>query len=220
MKNFLSPLLVCLAVLPVTSCNRPANPPASSIATSVAGSESKAAPPSFGVESLREVKLDHGTVLRIWNLKANGLKQLTVSLLVATDGKVQTANEVEYQWNKWGPTAPEASGQLLLLLQDGKAFGVKGKLLPLLALDLQGSPAHAKTGTKMELFLEGELQPHSTSFTPGNPLPKRSVIYAQLFLSKADDTGPFSLGTDLESVVATSKGGRTVVAVAVEWSPQ
>ena len=213
------PLLACLAVLPLTSCNGPAAPPAPSAAASVAGPEPKAAPPSCGVESPRKVKLDDGTDLLVWNLKANGLKQLTARLLVATNGKFQTTNEVEYKWDKWEPTAPEASGQLLLLLQDGKAFGVKGKRLPLLALDLQGSPSHAKTGKKMGLLLEGDLHPRASSSTPSNPLPKHHVIYAQLFMPKADATGTVSLGTELESMAATSEEGRTVVAVALEWLP-
>ncbi len=214
------PLLACLAVLLLISCNRPAAPPAPSAAAPLAGPEPKAAPPSCGVESPRAVKLDDGTELLVWNLKANGLKQLTARLLVATDGKVQTANEVEYKWDKWEPTAPEASGQLVLLLQDGRAFGVKGKRLPLLALDLQGSPSHAKTDTKMGLLLEGELHLRLTGNTPGNSLAKRSIIYAQLFSPKDDVLGRFSLGSDLESVAASSKDGRTVIAVALESSPQ
>jgi hypothetical protein len=180
----------------------------------------KAVAPSCAVESAREHKLDDGTELRVWGLKANGLKRLTARLLVATDGKVQVANEVEYKWDKWEPAAPEASGQLVLLVQDGKAFGVKGKRLPLMALDLQGSPSHAKTGKKMGLLLEGELHRWMTSSSYSTPLGERSVIYAQLFLPKADAAGTLTLGSDLESVGAASKEGRTVVAVALEWERQ
>lgn len=194
-------LLACLAVLPLTSSNKPAAPPA----------------PSCAVESAREHKLDDGAELRVWSLKANGLKRLTARLLVATDGKVQVANEVEY---KWEPAASEASGQLVLLVQDGKAFGVKGKRLPLMALDLHGSPPHAKTGKKMGLLLEGELHSRMTNSSYTTPLGERSVLYAQLFLPKADATGTFTLGSDLESVGAASKEGRTVVAVALEWERQ
>jgi hypothetical protein len=156
----------------------------------------------------------------VWNLRANGLKRLTARLLVATDGKVQVANEVAYQWDKWEQAAPEASGQLVLLIQDGKAFGVEGKRLPLMALDLQGSPAHATTGTKMGLLLEGRLHPRMTNSSYSRPLGERSVLYAQLFLPKADAAGTFTLGSDLDSVAAASKEGRTVVAVALEWAPQ
>jgi hypothetical protein len=186
----------------------------------VAAPEPKTAPPSCGVESARDLKIDDDTELRIWNLKANGLKQLTVRLLVATDGKIQTAHEVAYRWDKWEPSAPAASGQLVLLLQDGRAFGVKGKRLPLLALDLQGSPDHVRTGNRMGLVLQNELHPRMTTATHSNPLFTPSVLYAQLFVPRANDMGAFSLGSDLHSVAAASKEGRTVVAVALEWSPQ
>lgn len=200
-------LLACLAILPLTSCNKPAAPPAP-------------AAPACAVESAQEHKLDDGAELRVWSLKANGLKRLTARLLVATDGKVQVANEVEYKWDKWEPAASEASGQLVLLVQDGKAFGVKGKRLPLMALDLHGSPPHAKTGKKMGLLLEGELHSRMTRSLYTTPLGERSVLYAQLLLPKADATGTFWLGSDLESVGAASKEGRTVVAVALEWERQ
>jgi hypothetical protein len=207
-------------VLPLTSCNKPAAPPAPAVAIPAAEPEPKAVEPSCAVESARELKLDDGTELRTWNLKANGLKRLTARMLVATDGKVQVPNEEEYKWDKWEPAAPKASGQLVLLMQDGKAFGVKGKRLPLMALDLQGSPSHAKTGKRMGLLLEGELHPMLTHASYDTPLEKRSIIFAQLFLPKVGALGTFTLGSDLESLAAASKEGRTVVAIALEWVPQ
>ena len=74
--------LACLAVLPLSSCSEPAAPPPPSTTVALAVSEPKAAPSSCGVESPREVKLDDGTALWIWNRKANGLKRLTVRLPV------------------------------------------------------------------------------------------------------------------------------------------
>jgi hypothetical protein len=213
-------LLACLAVVTVTSCNKPTAPPAPVAAAPVGGSEPQANPPSCSVESAREIKLGDGTELRVWNLKASGIKRLTARLLIATDGKAPPANEVEYRWQAWEPAAPAASGQLVLLVQDGKAFGVKGRRLPLLALDIVGSPSNSKTDKKMGLLLEGELHSSMTHSSYGTPLGERSVLYAQLFLPKAEATGTFSSGSDPESVAAASKDGRTVVAVTLEWAPR
>jgi len=177
------------------------------------------APPSCAVESTRNLKLDDGTELQIWDVKASGLERLTVRLLVATDGKVETANEVEYKWDKWETAAPAATGQLVLLIQDGKAFGVKGKRLPLLAVDLQGSPGHVRSETKRGLVLEGVYWRMSDS-SFSSPLPMRSVIGGQLFVPKADAPGPDRWSNNLESVVEFSKEGKTAVAVVLEWSPQ
>jgi hypothetical protein len=206
------PLLACLAVLPLTSCNKPAAPAA------VPGPKSGQL--TCAVVSAQEHTLDGGTDLRVWSLKANGLKRLTARLLVATDGKVQVANEIEYKWNEWDSAAPEASGQLVLLIQDGKAFGVNDMRLPLIALDLQGSPSHAKTGNKMQFLLSGELHPRMSSSSYATPLANRSVLYAQIFLPKADAPGPLTLGSDVDSLAAASKEGGTVLAVALEWAPQ
>jgi hypothetical protein len=214
------PVLACLVILPASACNRAAAPPAPVAATPVAETEPKTIEPSCAVESAQEIKLDDGTEMRLWNLKASGLKRLTAQLLVATDGKAQTANEVEYKWDKWEPTAPAASGQLVLLIQDGKAFGVKGRRLPLMALDLRDSPSNIRTAKKLALFLEGELHPRITSSSYGTPLGQKNLIYAQLFTPKVVDTGSYSLSSNPESVADASKDGRTVVAVLLEWAAQ
>jgi hypothetical protein len=199
------PILACLAVLPLTSCNK---------------RSSQAVGPSCSIESVREHKLDDGTELRVWNLKANGLKELTARLLIAADGKVHPASEVVYKWDKWDPATPAATGQLVLLIQDGKAFGVSGKRLPLISLDFYGSPPHVRTGTKTGLLLEGELHSRiSTSAGQGTELGQQRLIYAQLFVPKPDSPGG-ELSTYVESLAAASKDGRTVLAVALEWAPQ
>jgi hypothetical protein len=104
-------LIVCSEIVPMISCNKSAAP-------------RMAAPPPCALVSARDVKLDDGTELRTWDLRTFGLNRLTARLVVATDGKAQTAREVEY---KWEPGAGSATGQLVLLIQDGKAFGAKGR---------------------------------------------------------------------------------------------
>ena len=207
-----------LALLAAPACQRPAATPATAVAASAG--PAPAATPSCSIESAREVKLADDTELRVWDLKATGLKRLTARLLLATDGKVETLNEIEYTWNQWEPTGPAASGSLVLLVQDGKAFGVKGKRLPQLALDLRGSPSHARTGKRISRMLDGDLQSRVTSSSHTSSLGERNVLYAQLFVPAADAGGTFALGSDPDSVAEASKGGRTVLAVTVDWAPQ
>ena len=212
------PILACLAVVPLAACNKPGVPPAGMAATVVVPAGSPA--PGCTIVAKRDVKLGDGTELRVWDLQAAGLKQLTARLLIATDGKVEPANEVEYKWSAWGPDAKPATGQLVLLIQDGKPFGVKGKRLPLLGLDLDGSPSYARTGVQRDIKLEGDLKSRTTSSSYTSPLGRRTVLYSQLFVKPDDPGNTFSLGSDPDTVAASSKGGRTVVAVTLEWAPQ
>jgi hypothetical protein len=181
--------------------------------------QATATSPSCAVESQRILELDDGTQLQIWDVKASGLERLTIRLLVATDGKVETAKEVEYKWRKWETAAPAATGQLVLLIQDGKAFGAKGKRLPLLAVDLQGSPPHVRIETKKGLVLEGVYWRESHSWFSSAGLPMRSVIGGQLFQPK-DVYGSTTWSDNPELWVESSKEGKTAVAVELEWSPQ
>ncbi len=195
------PLLVVLALVPVISCTKPPAPPAATPAPCV-------------VESAREIKAGDRTELLIWNLRTFGLKQLTARLLVFTDGKVQTATEVKYQWES---REGSAAGELVLLIQDGKGFGAKGRM-PLLALNLQGSPPPSKTESTAPLLVNGELHPLMTvANTDALRLTERSILYAQLFVPHGS-VGTLSLVGGETALAESSKAGRTVVAVALEWA--
>jgi hypothetical protein len=216
MCSRLVPLLIGMTSLAALSCGRPATP-----ATGGAAMQPTLAKPaaevSCGIESSRTVKLDDGTELRIWDLKLSGLKQLTAKLLIAVDGKVETANEIQFKWDAWGADAPAATGQLVLLVQDGKAFGAKDKKLPQMGLEIQGAPSQSMTGKKSGLFLNGDLQSRLATASQKQSLGKRSLIYAQLFVSKDKSDGNFSLTSDPEQLAAASKDGRTVLGVEVDW---
>lgn len=211
-------ILVCLIALSAASCNRQPSQPTVVAVTPRMPAEPSVTP-SCEVESSRTVKLDDGTELRIWDLKMAGLKQLTAKLLIATDGKVQTANEIEYKWETWEASVV-ATGQLVLLVQDGKAFGVKDKQLPLLGLDLKGEPPRFMTGKKSNLLLNGELQSRMSTAMQKQSLGKRNLIYAHLFTPKDNPASGFSITSDPEQLAAASKDGRTVLAVELSWAGQ
>ena len=201
-------ILACLGVLSLTSCTMPAARPAPAVERSCA------------IESGGWVRLDDGTELRIWNLKANGLRRLTARLLVVTDGKAQVANEVEINWDEWEPASSEASGQLVLLIQDGKVFGAKDKRLPQIGLDVQGSPPQDRFEKKMTLLMDGDLHSELSRSSYSTPVGEEGVLHAQLFVPQTDAPFSSTLGWDLDSFAATAKEGRAVVAVTLGWAPQ
>ena len=209
---------ICLAAMSVVSavsCNRQVTPP-TAVAVSPRVPAEPAATPSCEVEASRTVKLGDGTELRIWDLKLSGLKQLTAKLLIAVDGKVQTANEIDYKWEAWDASTV-ATGQLVLLVQDGKAFGATDKRLPLMGLEVQGAPSHAMTGKKSGLFLTGEVQSRFSTAMQKQPIGKRNLVYAELFTMKDKLDSGASLSSDPEQLAAASKDGRTVLGVEVGW---
>ncbi len=120
-------LLGCLAIgaLPACSKHQPA-PPAATTAVP-AQIETSIEVPTCSIESKREINVGEGTELWVWNLKLAGLKQLTARILIATDGKVVPGSVLTYRWEGWKPEQPAATGELVLIIQDGKIFDVKGK---------------------------------------------------------------------------------------------
>ena len=186
-------LVACLAIAPIVSCCK------------------SSAPAPCGVVAARDVKLDDGTELRIWDLRTSGLHRLTARLLVASDGKAQTALEVESTWEPGAST----TGQLVLLIQDGKAFGAKG-CLPLLALNFPDAPHATRNEISSQLVVAGGLRPTITIATTDDPRVKdRKILYAKQFVPEGS-VGALD-GSNVESLVESSRGGRSVIAVVLEW---
>ena len=161
--------LAALAVLAGAACNKAPAPAAPAPPPS----------PSCELESGREIKLGAGTEMRVWNLKVSGLTRLAARLLVGRDGQVQTASEVEY---KWESGAPAGTAQVVLLIQDGKAFGAKGVRLSKLALDAPDAPSRTMSALTTDLLLKDELHPWMTSSSNSSQrLGEKNVLYAQAF---------------------------------------
>lgn len=245
MRAFFS--LGCLVVLTLTSCDKPAEPPPSCSLESVQNFELGDGTEllifnvkASGFKRLTArllVATDGELIGDVTSVEYRSQPELTAEPTFPMNGEL-LPRSIEAQVrgifselvpelavgdssDKREPTAPAVSGSLVLLIQDGSAFGVKGKFLPTLAFDLHGSPPYLKSmGRLMSFLWEGELQ-HSLTSTPlttPTPLPMRSVLYSQLFSPNTLDVGSHSLSPTRESVVANSKGGRTVVAVELEWS--
>lgn len=204
----------------LSGCGRPADPaPAVAVAPAA---DPPSAQPSLAVEAGPERTPVVGTEYRIWTLKAAGLKRLSAKLVYVADGKSETLADVEYKWDKWEPTAPAATGQMLLLIQDGGFFGAKGKRRPVLDLDLRGSPDHSRVGKTTGQTLDGDSRSPLTTASMTSPLGRKSVLWVRMYEpATAPVTGAYSLSSDDEaSLTAAAKGGRSVLAVVVEWEPR
>jgi hypothetical protein len=209
--------IACLGVLLLAGCERSAPPPAAAVGA--ARGPANGTVPFCSIVAHQKHELAAGTELNLWHLWAHGLKELRAQLWIISEGKVETIGDTHYKWDRWDNHQPTATGQIILLMQDGQAFGVKGKRRPQLVLEIQDSPGHAKTGQQVAFTLDGDLQPRTTNAGFSTPLANKAILFSELYMS-GHDMLPATLSSDLDGLIEVSKKGRTVMAVNLEWQPQ
>jgi hypothetical protein len=173
------------------------------------------------VDGPRTYNFGEAVQLQVWNLKVARLKELKARLLVITNGKLQTAHEVDYEWTDQ-QSHPPASGQMMLLIKEDPPYGA-GKRFPYLVLDLQGLPSYRRSEKQLGVVLDGDLQSSMSTSSSGNSVGPSVVVYSHVFRPKADVGPSFSSGVDtVDSLLAASKegSGRTILAIALESKPQ
>jgi hypothetical protein len=219
MKTRLLLLCASMGVVISLSCNKP-TPPLPSPPEEKEAKQTPDSPPNpfCSLEAPQKQGFPEGTVANIWNLKAFGLTSLSARLLIIDNGNIKTVSEVVYKWDKWEITSPAATGHLILIIQDGLPFGVKGKQLPMLSLELQNAQSHTRTSNRAGFLLEGNLQSKSTSSWSSSNQMGKHLIHSQLFLPADREFKGVTLGSDLETTIASSKGegGRTILAVELD----
>jgi hypothetical protein len=206
-----------LGVLLLAGCERSAPPPDAAI--DAARGPANGTVPICSIVAHQKHDLASGTKLHLWHMWAHGLRELRAQLLIISEGKVETIGDTHYKWDRWDSHQPTATGQIILLVQDGQAFGVKGKRRPQLVLEMQDSPGHAKQGTRVDFSLEGDLRQRATNSNFSTPLANRAILFSALY-APAQDMQRATLSSDLDALIEVSKKGRTVMAVSVEWQPQ
>jgi hypothetical protein len=174
------------------------------------------------VDTHREYKFGGKIRLHVWDLKAAGLNELTVRLLIIQNGKAQTAHQTVCQWKGWNPPSPPANGRLMLLIEDPQPSET-GKRFPHLGLDLQvpaATQAHTASN-ETSVAIDGKLQLRMSASSSGDSVGTAVVIYSEVY-ALAKDTNPGSLDGSLDSLIASSKAapGGTLLAVTVEAKPQ
>jgi hypothetical protein len=214
---------LCICGLLLASCSRPQA--AKSVLAAEKPSPAQEVASPMLIDSYRKIDFQPGIQLHVWNVRALGLKELSISLLVIRDGKRQTASRTDYKWDKWDISQPLVAGQIVLLMHDGQQFGVKDKRLPILAIDFAKLPDGTQSATTSNnILIEGALNSRGgaatgpgslMSFPPGQG--HKAVLYGELF-APVTDLASVSLTPDLDALIKAANSGRTVVAVCLEWA--
>ncbi len=170
------------------------------------------------VDLHREHQFDGKIRLHIWDLKAAGLTELTVRLVIIQNGKAQTAHQTVLECKGWSPSAP-ANGRLMLLIEDPQPSETGKQRFPHLVLDLQLPPMpDAHTSSKeTNVAIDGNLQWRTSASSSGNSVGNPLVIYSEVY-APAKEMSSNSLDGSLDFLIASSKGapGRALLAVTVE----
>jgi hypothetical protein len=220
-------LLLAALLVAMTGCgsdtkpeDQPATPAPSGIRPSSADRSRSDAGPVIEIRSHQELDFEPGIKLTAWNLRSSRVQELTARLLFIKDGKSEVAQELVCKWDKWPESKPEAEWHLYYLLQDGEPFGAKNKRLPAITLQFDDATPSSTITERSTQFLQGEFRHHHSQARADNTLdPSRAeVIYYGFYDPSKGDTS-VTLGGTVEALVEASKGGRTVVAIVVEWKP-
>ena len=161
--------------------------------------------------------LNNRIKLKTWDLKAHGLKRLSVRLVEITNGKARTANDTTYEWGAWPRSAAEASGSILLLSRPDQ-----GKVLYSLSVELKNSPGHLRSAMQGEAVVDATLlsMMHSTRNVAGPLQDKVAVLLDSELLGPPGDSKGFTTNGQIDGLTKASEGGRAAIAVTLEWSPQ
>jgi hypothetical protein len=210
------PAILCIPLALLASCSKQGPP-------QVAGPAGTAPPPArelkdetdpaLKIESKQELPLGAGTKATIWTLRGTKVKDLTARLLVCTDGKADRNNEITCRWDD--PSKP-MHGQLVLLVQDGEPFGVKGKCLPSLSLSFQSGPPTSQTTKRISRLIPSDLGTTVRTASEASLISGKEVLYAEASAPVGKGKRTLSLGTE-DGLVESSKGGGVALAVIVEW---
>jgi hypothetical protein len=176
--------------------------------------------PVIEIRAQQELDFEPGIRLTVWDLRASRVQQLTAKLLVIKDGKSEVAQELVCKWDNWPESKPEAAWRLYYLLQDGEPFGAKNKRLPTITLTFADAAPSSTAKKRSTQFLEGEFRIRHSESRKDNTLDqaRAEVIYYGFYDPAKGDTS-VTLGSSVEALVEASKGGRTAVAIVVEWKP-
>jgi hypothetical protein len=225
-------LLLAVLLVAMTGCGpdtKPEDQPAASVPSGIrpsAADRSKSdGGPVIEIRSHQELDFEPGIKLTAWTLRSSRVQELTARLLFIKDGKSEVAQELVCKWDKWPESKPEAEWHLYYLLQDGEPFGAKNKRLPAITLQFDDATPSSTATERSTQFLQGEFRRQTHLAWENSTLdPSRAeVIYYGFYdPAKGDpakgDTSVTLRGT-VEALVEASKGGRTVVAIVVEWKP-
>lgn len=200
-----------------TSSNRNSDTPGTAAAKQAANTSS----PFLRVETYETHSFHGETKLHAWKLQGYGIKELTVRLLLISNGQSKTCNESVLTWNE--ATASKTTGRILFLSTDGQAFGAKGKRSFSLSVAFDDvAPNSGRSKSYSHLFEEvsrssGSMTHAMTDGDIGVRVRGTTFLYRSAFVPPLEK---FSIKNELDSLLEASKNGATIVAVTLDWNPE
>ena len=175
------------------------------------------ASPSLKIDSQYELPFAGGTKETIWSLRGQKVKELTARLLICTDGKADKSNEISCRWDD---TSKPLHGQLVLLVQDGQQFGVKGKRLLSLGLSFSSGGPATKSEKSSSGLIPGDLPSKMVASMGPGLISGNENLYSEISAPlKLKEAQSWGLVGSEEYFIKSSKDGAVVVAVILEWKP-
>ena len=214
MKQFRIVAVVLLACAPL-SCQKNGSP-----VPDLPQIEKPHSGPIIEIKGQSELTFNPGIKFTVWNLRASRVQELSARLLVISDGKAAVAQQAVYTWDKWPEGKPDAVWQLYYLLMDGEPFGSNNKRLRVVSLKFDDTPPGRTSTQNSSLFVEGIFGiQDSESRNQNSVVPGRAEIIYSAFYDPTKGGSSHAFSDTVDSLVDASKGGRTVVAVVLEWKP-
>jgi len=206
----------------LASCQRSGAPApvATGGAPSAVGPSEQHAGAVIEILNHQELEFEPGIKMTVWDLRASRVGELAARLLVIKDGKSEVAQEAIYKWDKWPESKPEAVWHLYYLLQNGEPFGAKHKRLPAITLKFDDAAPSNLAGKHLNRLVEGEFRlQHSEARKDSTIDSSRPDLVYFGFYDPAKGDSSVNIRPTVEAIVEATKGGRTAVAIVVEWKP-
>jgi hypothetical protein len=161
----------------------------------------------------------YGTRLKVLKFRGNAVKELTVRMIVAFDGKARVAQEQVYRWEK---SFADEKIDVFYLIQDGTGFDAKFKILPSISVVTRPEVVVGakKKGELAVLDLSKDQKLGSgEGHVVGIEVPEGvSVKVSETFWGKPSPKAEvWVTDKSMDNLAEWSKGGKGVVWIVVEW---
>ncbi len=170
------------------------------------------------VERKQDVSLGSAGQSTVWDLKLNGVSTLKVQLIAVTERGREVLDKTECSWSPAAPTG--TSAHLHFLLESGEPFGQKGKSQPLLWLSFDGAAPQSKVDSRAsgaQPFPAQQVMAHSISGSSDMGRGQTQLLFDGIYGPPVMGNTTLSTG-GLDSLPEQAKGGRTVLAITLDWS--
>lgn len=193
--------------------------------------------PTLSLDTYRELRLDNGGALQLWEGRAAGLRDVKVNVLLLAEGKSKTLGTIDCK----GPGEKRATTWLLYLRQESEEVAQESEgvakcriHVPWVGCQFE-SPNHEYSSIQQKLdpAFAGEFVGRVQSTAPVGAIrpSEQRVVFYRCYIPQPADNAAYVYGdmlndmlknlhektTSVESLAKRTRGGIVIVAVTVEW---